>query len=313
MPAIAVSEIFEERTGEWGTSEGRNFVRCFLVETNSLLDGPNVAIGSVGINRGDAYTPPGNQFEWDLNSYANRLSATLQDPLWWRVTIEYGPYSSLFAGGGPTQNPLLMPIDVSWSVSAHEYPADVDINGNAILNTAGDPYDPPLVEEEKRHILTVVRNEASYDPSLDQVYENAINSDDFAGYAPTYAKVIQIVPKSVFHQDVGWYYQRTYEFEFLNPNLPVNKNGYRRTVLNIGMRALSSVTNKKFHPSFGGIPITEPVLLSQSGAVNLNSNPPFYNIYQLKPELPFSVFNFDQSVLIGQRTGFSYGFGNQGG
>jgi hypothetical protein len=315
MSIQLVNEDFEDRSGEWTVSEGRNYVRKFIVQMSSQGDGPNLAIQAVGINRGDQYTPyfglP-NEFEWDLNAYCNKISATMRGVLVWIVTVEYGPYSSLFAGGGPTQNPILMPIDASWSNTSHDMVADIDVNGVPILNTAGDPYDPSLMEEEKRPTLTIVRNELSYDPTIDQSYNNAVNSDIFAGYPPLYSRVLEIVPKSLFHQDVGWYYQRTYMFEFKNPTLPVNANGYRRTIISQGMNAISTVSGVKYRINHKGIPTGNPECLTKSGGEAVGSLPAYWQVWQTKPELPFAVFNFDQTVLIGQRTGFNYNFGNQG-
>ena len=70
--------------------------------------------------------------------------------------------SALWAGGGPMQNPLLQPIDVKWSNRSQEIVADIDINGNPVVNTAGDPFDPPLMEDDPRPVLTIVRNEAIF-------------------------------------------------------------------------------------------------------------------------------------------------------
>lgn len=314
MALVNVTEDFQNRAGSWTVNDGRKYTRIFRVQTNSLYDGPNLAIASVGINRGDQYLPNGNEFEFDLKAYANSLSASPDEDLWWTVTVEYGPYSSLFAGGGPTQNPLLMPIDVSWTLRDHEVVADIDIYGNPIQNTAGDPFDPPIIDDDPRPTMTVVRNEAVFNYSLFAQYRRAINSDMFAGYNPLQSRVVNISPKSIFHQDVGWYYQTTYEFEFNPPFSPYsNVNGYRRTVLNQGIRAISAVSGRKYHVTFRGIPATEPVLLRQSGGeLGGVGGVPYWCVFQLKPELPFSAFNFDPDALIGQRTGFNYGYGDQG-
>jgi hypothetical protein len=314
MAIESVSELFDARTGAWTTDSGRSYNRVFRVLTNNPFDGPNVAIQACGINRGDQYLPTGSDLnlEADTNAYAHTLTATQEDgdSLGWLVTVEYGPYSTLFAGGGPTQNPLLQPIDVKWSMRSQEIVVDIDINGNPILNTAFDPFDPPLMEDDPRPVLTVTRNESTWNQALQIQYRKAINSDPFAGYQPLMSKVLDISADSIFHQDVGWYYQATYQFEFMPPTSQTTGiNGYRRTVLNQGMRALSAVNGNKFHPSYKGVPITEPVLLTKMGTVINNGQSPFYLIFQTKPELPFAAFQFDPAALTGQRTGFASGFG----
>ena len=63
-------------------------------------------------------------------------------------------------------------------------------------------------------------------------YRNAVNSDVFAGFNPLLARVIDISSKSVCHQDIGWYYQATYQFEF-KPAMGqfLGYSGYRRSVI----------------------------------------------------------------------------------
>jgi hypothetical protein len=313
--SITANEIFDSRSGSWTTDSGRTYVRQFRVLSTNPINGPAVAIAACGINRGDQYITLGSDggLEQDLNAYAYSLGAVQEegDSLGWIVTIEYGPYSALFAGGGPTQNPLLQPIDVSWQTRSQQTVVDQDINGLPIVNTAGDPFDPPLMEDQPRATLTVVRNEATFNQSLQIQYYNAVNSDVFANYNPLMARVLNIGSKSMFHQDAGWYYQVTYEFEFLDPISPtVGLNGYRRTVLSQGMRAISSsVSGEKYHVMFKGVPVTEPVLLTQKGNLAKTAQDPYWLIFQTRPELPFAAFQFDPLALTGQRTGFKSGYG----
>lgn len=315
MAVLSVDEVFEARAGSWGVEDGRSFTRAFRVITNNPYDGPNVAILSTGINRGDQYVTQGSDanLEVDLYAYCNRISSVQEegDPLGWLVTVEYGPYSSLWAGGGPKQNPLLQPIDVSWSVRDQESVTDMDIFGDAVLNAAGDPYDPPLMDDSTNYTITVIRNEATVNSLLMQTYFKAINSDIFAGYPPLMVKLVSMLPKSIFHQDLGWYYQMTYEFECLSPLSPYTGiNGWRRTVLNEGIRAISAVTGDPYHVTLKGVPVTEPVLLDANGYYG-PKNAPYWNVYQLRPELPFAAFNFDETALDGSRTGFGWGYGPQ--
>ncbi len=313
MSIVSVNEDFVSRTGAWTVDEGRKYVRIFRVLMSSTYDGPNLAIQGCGVNRGDQYQPNGNEFEFDNNAYAHTLTATQEDGdgLGWLVVVEYGPYSSLWAGGGPTQNPLMQPIDVEWDWRTQEIVADIDVDGNPILNTAFDPFDPPLMEDDPRPLLTVVRNEPTFNVAQAIQYRNAVNSDAFGGFDPLFARCLPIKSKNLFHQDVGWYSQTTYQFEFRPATSDSSgQNGYRRTVLNQGMRALSTVTGVKYHPSYKGVTITEPILLNQSGYQIDKGEDPYYCIFQTKPELPFAVFEFDPDAISGARSGFVGGYGS---
>jgi hypothetical protein len=315
MPIKQVAETYESRSCNITATEGTTMTRVFRVECTGNDIGPFQAAQAPGISLGDVYVSSAGP---DFYQYAycvaiRAVQESTGDYLSFLVAIEYGPYSPIWAGGGPSQNPLLQPIDVEWAFRDQEVIADQDIFGKAITNTAGDPYDPPLVEDDPRPTLSVVRNEPAINISLLLAYRNAINSDSFAGFPPLFARCVGIQPKSVFHQFVGWYYQVTYAFEFLSPSSQsVGINGYRRTVLNAGLNALSVVTHKPYRVTMKGIPVTEPVLLDSQGFYQVG-HVPYYNIFQTKSELPFAAFNFDPLAISGQRSGFSEGYGDPGG
>jgi hypothetical protein len=311
MSIVSVNEIQDSRAGQFSVQDGRKFTRVFRILSDYAYDGPNMACQAIGISRGDQYLPNGNLLEFDTNAYCTSISAAQEegDPLGWIVTVEYGPYSTLFAGGGPQQNPLLQAIDVSWSLRDVEQVVDTDLNLNPITNSAGDPYDPPVVEAETHMVTTVVRNEAIANLPLIVQYVGAVNSDLFGIYNPLQVKCLSIQPKSVCHQDVGWYYQLTYEFESLNPYNPNTQQfGWRKVLLNQGVRALSVVTGKPYHVTIKGVPVTEPVLLDTKGYYQVGPTPSF-QVFQTRPELPFSAFNFDPAAISGLRSGFGFGYG----
>ncbi len=315
MPVKEVAEIWDGRSASVTVSEGNKYTRVFRVECTGNDVGPNEAGKAVGIQLGDQYLTI-NALESDQYAYCTSINSVQEstgDYLHFIVSVEYGAYSVVWAGGGPDQNPLLQPIDVEWGWNSHEVVADIDINGNPIVNTAGDPYDPPLIEDDPRPTMSVTRNEPFIDFDLILAYRNAINNDQFSIAQPYFCRTLNIQPKSVFHHQIGWYYQVKYEFEFLSPigNSAGNINGFRRTVLNQGLNALSKSDGKPYRVTYKGLPVTDPVLLDKDGHYD-NKVQPLYNVYQTKLELPFSQFNFDSSAISGQRSGFTGGYGPQG-
>jgi len=300
MSIVSVNEI-QTRSGTWDVSSGRSYVRTFMVITNSIYDGPNAVMQSLGFLYGDPYLMIGG--DSDLHAYANQMSATQieGDPLGWEVTVNYGWYNPDFAGGGGNQNPLLMPIDVNWAYRDYEIVAEFDVNGNAIINTAYDPFDPPVMMNVPVKVLTVVRNEPTYNDMQADMYTTAVNSDLFAGRMPMMVRCLHISGRSQWHQDAGWYWQVTYEFECLNPvRWP---NGWRKQILNQGLRKLSSGAGpiKQVPILANGVPVSKPVPLDQNGQPTTNA---YWDVFQIYNELPFQVFGFDENALEGIRSGF---------
>ena len=303
MAIIEIDEIWSGRAGNWSVSEGRKYTRVFRAISNYAGDGPITAINSLGVLRGDPYITIN---ESDPNAFVMDITASAEDPdnsLQWILTVNYGWYDVNEAGGGPEQNPLLMPIDVSWSFRDYDRVATTDLNGKPVLNTAGDPYDPPKTINIPNQMMVVVRNEAIYQTGYANLYRNSINSDSFGGASALFCKNTAITPKNIFHQDIGWYYQVTYEFEMLNPRNAADKYGWRSNLLDVGLRKLD-VNGNLVPITLNGIPVTSPVLLDGVGHPLAVGGTPVYNQFQFFPELPFSEFNFDVAAISGLRTGF---------
>ena len=310
MSIVSVTELKDEGTREahWALMSGRSYQRKFRVQTDGFNNGPNMVLKGFGTQYGDYYTPSYAAAEADNYAYADSLDCEAEgdDGMWWIITVHYGWYDANMAGGGGAQNPLLMPIDVSWGLRDHEIVLDTDVNGLPVINTAGDPYDPPIVIDDPRLVMTIVRNEAAFNVAWVLAYRNAVNADSFAGFPPLACKVLNISSKSQWHQDAGWYYQTTYEFEFLTAQIDYDsQTGYRKNVVSQGFRAISSVTGKPYHITLKGVPVNAPMLLDKNGYLQGVNAAPYFQVFQAYPELPFAVFQFDPNAISGQRTGRS--------
>ena len=185
MSIVIINEMMDEgsRSLNWNLQSGRSYQRRFRVLTDSQDDGPVVVMSALGLAYGDRYNPSYNSSEADLFAYNNSITcdAAGDDGIEWIVTANYSWYDPLQAGGGQNQNPLLMPIEVSWDMRDLEAALDRDIDGNPILNTAFDPYDPPLMTDDTRLTMTIVRNEAAFNLGWVLTYKGAIATDPFAG------------------------------------------------------------------------------------------------------------------------------------
>ncbi len=311
------------RSANLNVGTGKAYSQKFRIITDNQNDGQATIIAQLGYYYGQKYIVgyPGGGVDSDLFAYltAIHLDSVGEDGIEWEATFEYSWYDATTVGGGKEQNPLDMPIEVNWGWRDYEMVIDVDVDGVPVLNTAFDPYDPPVLINDPRRTMTVVRNEATISMGLIDQYKNAINTDAWAGVNPFFAHCLGITPKNTFHQLVGWYYQVTYEFEFISPRQAANQSkggelqGFRKLILNQGLRAISATTGKKYHVVYRNVPVSQPVLLDQSGEVipDADISTKFVlNTVKAYQELPFTdAFNFDPLAIIGQRSGF----GPQGG
>jgi len=313
-----------DRVADADVGSGKSYVQRFRVETNNQNTGQASLLAQLGYYYGQKYLIgyPGGGLDADFYAYLTNIhiESDSEDGLWWVATFTYSWYDANTLGGGPDQNPLLMPIEVNWGWRDNELVVDRDIEGAVVKNTAGDPYDPPVKIVDPRMTMTVIRNEASISLGLIQQYRNAINSDTFGAWDPYFAHCLGITPKNTFHQQVGWYYQVTYEFEFITPRQAAQvsvggeSQGFRMLVVNQGVRAISETDGKVYHITLRGVPVSQPMLLKANGEkLGLNGDPVF-NLIKAYPELPFTqAFNFDPLAITGQRSGFNSPGGMGGG
>lgn len=105
-------------------------------------------------------------------AYCTRVHAAPQGPLVWQVEAEYQTPGRT---GQQNPNPLNRPARIRWSTVVMRMPVFYDRDGKPILNTAGEPFDPPLEVDRKLPVVEVRKNLASV-PSWILDYREAINS-----------------------------------------------------------------------------------------------------------------------------------------
>jgi hypothetical protein len=216
--------------GRPGTDEQKwisNLEAAWRVVTDSYTDTRTVIAS-------DSRTPRMYQPHPDNpNALLINLSITPEGDesgLVWEVR---GQYSTSYDFPYP-RNPLERPARWSGSLAHFTRPALVDINGNAILNMAGDPYDPPLEADDSRQSFQAVRNEASPPWSFSQTYKDAINSDSWNGAPPRTVKIFDISFGELQYENGYAFYPVTYSFQhnaenWLMKPLEIGYNGAKQT------------------------------------------------------------------------------------
>jgi hypothetical protein len=307
--AITYTEIDSARASAQGRDWKRTYTRAFLATTdNPLLGAGTVRAGltdSYGhkINLGTAYRvydALGNVIEQDLGCFAGPISAASDpqagDGCGWIVTVEYSAYD---AAEFPL-NPIDHPLKISWDSNRTQVPAEEDVNGDAIVNSAGDYFfDPPVMVDDSRWVLTIVRNEPTFDPDWADTYKDAINTDPFFGRDPKTWKVASITSGDPIHDTDsgtkdGWYYAVKYQFEH-------DPDGWDLKILDKGMRKLDQSTLKTIEVrDEKGEKISEPVLLDGSGNVLAKDADPYFVIFDYYKEVAFADLQLDPSGAPGQ-------------
>jgi hypothetical protein len=153
-------------------------------------------------------------------------------------------------------NPLNDPADIQWDGDNFEEVAVVDINGQACLNSAGDPLQD-LFRERSRRVITVVKNVASV-PDWIITAEDAVNQSPFVidGFS-----VPALTAKMSAPRLGRWESRNGYTFRQMTMVLKLNKDQWTLRPLDAGFRRKSGNSRVIITNDDGTLPTT-PVPLS---------------------------------------------------
>lgn len=289
MGVIKCEPIPNGRNASVSLSDGkvsRNYSLTFLVEMSNLKDGGKAAYEAPGINFGDHYL---TETEEDLSSFCRSINANEIAPLCWHVTVEYGRYDPALNA----ENPLNQVPEVSTDFAQFEEICEFDLDGNPIVNSAGDKFADPVVRDQSRPLFRISRNEASYDPMLAWMYKDTVNKDVFFGSDPGTVKCSHISARRQYDPTVGIYWTVSYEFH-------VDPNGWIKRIGDLGINYLDGTSLKPI--LIQGVPCQIPQALDGSGGVlerPVDSSNAVILEFPVYPETDFSVFNFDSSIFGG--------------
>lgn len=199
----------------------------------------------------------------------------------WTVTANYTTAIEMDV------NPYYDPAIIEWDGENFEEVAIYDRSENAILNSAGDPFEN-VMRERTRRVVTVVKNVTSI-PSWIVESEDAVNSAEFMldgilipeGLAKLGAPRIG---------RVQW--RGIYPFREMTMVIKLNKDGWALTPLDAGFRYRDDDGNLARCVSDGdGTDVTQPIPLNGFGKVLTDPTPSraIFGDYDVYPSFDFSV------------------------
>lgn len=201
----------------------------------------------------------------------------------WMVTLEYSNQTR----EETDDNPLQKPVVRSFSTAKVTKPVYRDTSGDAILNTATMPYNPPLERQASHGIYKFSRNEASFDDEAAFGYIDHVNSEAFLGKEPGYIRCNDISASNDFYQGAE-YWKVDYEFEY-------NPDGWQPTVLSNGYLHLpDGETTPARIKDLNGEDVSEPAPLDDDGIVvwdAASTGQPAFQTFEIIPEANFSALN----------------------
>lgn len=226
-----------------------------------------------------------------------KVSPVSNDPKTYHATVTY---DNRVDNQPKALNPLDRPVIYQLEFQQFQRVVEVDIDGKPLMNTVGDMFDPPIVQDDSRPVLVATRNFKTLAEivAIQQQYKDAVNLNTFYGAKAGQAKILSITAGEEKVDRGQRYYPVTFRIAFKGEG-----DNWQREILNRGMRYkvtyLDPGTEKKvsaLRDTIGGTRITSPVLLNKDGSrydrdakdANGKVISPYFIKFRTYPERDFS-------------------------
>jgi hypothetical protein len=303
VAVISVEKLFEGRTGSDNLERTREYSDIWEVLTDDDQDDPTVAGGTALLPRlGEPH--PNDSYAVVVS---NRPMQDATTPRRWLVTIGYSSNlpvgqqrealaydssgqpsenagaTSATGGGGTVErqdDPRNRPptFEVDWEEKTEIVRRD--INGDAITNSAEDPFDPPPTREVALPIITITKNLAIDSPLLNlgtqAEYQDITNSDTPWGFAEKTLRFGRIRHRAAVENDVAYA-----EFSL---SIKVNWETWALFIADAGFRDLDGVWFTD--PETKALP-ADPKPLDGAGFELAVGDPPVFLEYEIYRPVAF--------------------------
>lgn len=267
MAFSAIVELFTKGSRPGNLTNGvKTYVRSFRVTTTDKNDSSAVATGAAAVVAGlPAYgsVHPDDSECW-LKSYAVDAYET-NTAKEWLVVCTYNNDTSdsgSFTQSPPAANPDNDPIVIDGFYITVPEVMEKDADGTAVLNTAGDPFDPPIMREVGIQVERVTASSQTR-PTWYKTLWNKANAASITFDGETY--------------DAGYVLATNFTkgTELYRNNLTYRRYGYELHIRNDRKWTEKPILSAGFRQKVGGVvqdcivngvKVTAPVPLDSAGA-----------------------------------------------
>lgn len=270
------------------STQDADWKRTYVQHWRAITDNPLIGPGEVRANAPVAIGQTYNAgTESDSGSYCQQIAVsedtTADDGCQWIISAQYGPFDVMSQA---PEVPFTQRPKLSFGFSEFQQVQTVDANGDAILNSAGDPFNPPLMEDVSWPIMTITRNEPGFNLGLVATAKGKINALPWFGRPAKWWRCLNIAGDEAQDPDGAIYFVVTYQFA-LNPN------EWTAEVLDQGMRELNSNGERVAILDKYGNKVTEPWPLNEDGTKKAVGEDPEFLVFDVIESIDYSVFDLD--------------------
>lgn len=228
---------------------------------------------------------------WDVTSICRSRKITQDSDAPWIFHVELQYSNQPLDGEKPDQdndeNPLNRPSDISWDSEEVLEALTKDLDNVPILNSARQCYSQAVTAERRRRVITIVKNQETYNDITAEAYEGCVNSVSFLSKAAGKVYCKKISARRTFESNI-YFFVVTYVFVY-------DSLGWKTRVVDVGTAEWIDFGDGYVHVPIhnnDGSNITAEVLLNGSGLRATGSPPtPYIKEYRTKNTANFNDLN----------------------
>lgn len=316
-------EMPGERRGAFLENDRRQYFRRYLVKTDSRYDGPKTVTNAPGLPSPFAGYLTNKESDPECK-VVRRIPRETKSWQVWHVDVEYDTNFD-----ETKEDPFLDPPKISFDFEPFREPLpgeplkteprspttaggdpknEIVRWGSGIVNSAGEPFNPPAERDAARPIVTFSYNAATFNQAIAIQFMNTVNRDPWSGLKPRQALIKGIRSHQEFRKPASGgklieYWPTTFVFA-------LKQETWDLSLLNIGSYYLSeaatfdddgNITNLasivKMSPedSSGR---SGPYLLKSDGTLATDGVPTFRN-FRVYRETSFAALNITLNLSVG--------------
>lgn len=252
LSIVSTTEIIKPVSGRLGY-DGNTFTRCFIVKTSgsssTAADEILLDTGTPAMFAAWPKLVTGRRTPVVVAKTCAPLSQEAQDQ--WLVTVEYSndPRKIQLTVTNSSEPWDADPL-FSYDFIRRDMVLEYDSDGDPVVNSAGDPFDPPIMIEKVSRKITIKRaTKATYNPETAADLIDTINSDAVTVNGETIAlgnaRLLRWEGSdNIYYDDTGS--EQVYQDETIE--IEVNIAGHDLDVLDMGYR---------YRPTAGSNPVKD--------------------------------------------------------
>ncbi|WP_337175374.1 hypothetical protein [Paludisphaera sp.] len=312
--------ILPKKTGSRHSANltGRSYAVELIAVVDDLATGPKALrdqLAAAGFVAGQGYQwplPPASAAESDPAARLTGMEVAQDatDGRNYTVTLAYQTHdpekdNGAQGGGAATgwvMAPWLAMPTLDWSSDDVDFYPTHDREGNPLVNSAGDPFDPGPSIKLPTPIATVARVEQGFLPEWITAFKGRVNDAPWMGYPAESVLCKDITAKRANDPDWGGLYTVTYTFAFrppiTSPSDKVIVAGWDLMIANLGKRRIVAGKPEEIRDK-DAQPISDPVFLDpDDGSYDPDSPPePNYKVVPVYPTADFDFFNLPPALF----------------